>query len=77
MSPQEMLNLLKKNETNRMWILKQLSQLGIDIAILEDYNLNELYRECEEIIRSTYSIKYLGMNQNEMGIISRRIDPYK
>ena len=43
-SPQEMLNLLKKNETNRMWILKQLSQLGIDTALLEDYSLHELYK---------------------------------
>lgn len=76
-SPQEMLNMLKKNETNRMWILKQLSQLGINTSMLEEYSLNELHRECDQIIRSTYSIKYLGMNQNEMGIISRRIDPYK
>jgi hypothetical protein len=29
-----MLCLLKKNEHNRMWILKQLSQLGIDINLL-------------------------------------------
>lgn len=39
-SPQEMLNLLKKNETNRVWILKQLSQLGIDTQLLQEYSLN-------------------------------------
>lgn len=77
MSPHEMLSLLKKNEHNRMWILKQLSQLGIDINLLEDYSLSDLYRHCDQIIKSTYSIKYLGMNENEMGIISRRIDPFK
>jgi len=26
-------------------------------------------------MRNTYSIKYLGLNKNEMGIISRRINP--
>lgn len=26
-------------------------------------------------MRNTYSIKYLGLNRNEMGIISRRINP--
>jgi hypothetical protein len=72
-----MLCLLRKNEYNRTWILKQLSQLGIDINLLEKYSLHELYRHCGDIIRSTYSIKYLGMNDNEMGIISRRIDPFK
>lgn len=60
-----------------MWILKQLSQLGIDVNLLEDYSLSDLYRHCDQIIKSTYSIKYLGMNENEMGIISRRIDPFK
>jgi hypothetical protein len=29
----------------------------------------------EEIMKNTYSIKYLGLNKNEMGIISRRINP--
>lgn len=47
-----------------MWILKQLSQIGIDINLLEDYTLSDLYRHCDQIIRSTYSIKYLGMNDN-------------
>lgn len=28
-------------------------------------------------MRNTYSIKYLGLNKNEMGIVSRRIDPTK
>jgi hypothetical protein len=76
-SPAEMLCLLRKNEYNRMWILKQLSQLDINVDILEQYSLNELYKHCGELIRSTYSIKYLGINENEMGIISRRIDPFK
>lgn len=26
-------------------------------------------------MKNTYSIKYLGLNKNEMGIISRRINP--
>ena len=26
-------------------------------------------------MNNTYSIKYLGLNKNEMGIISRRINP--
>ncbi len=28
-------------------------------------------------MKNTYSIKYLGLNNNEMGIVSRRIDPTK
>jgi hypothetical protein len=28
-------------------------------------------------MKNTYSIKYLGLNKNEMGIVSRRIDPTK
>lgn len=60
-----------------MWILKQLSQLGINVSALVNEPLNELYLSCEKLIRSTYSIKYLGMNQNEMGVISRRVDPEK
>jgi len=27
-------------------------------------------------MRNTYSVKYLGLNKNEMGIISRRINPF-
>ena len=45
--------------------------------MLEEYSLPDLYNHCEEILKSTYSIKYLGMNDNEMGIISRRLDPFK
>lgn len=29
----------------------------------------------EEIMKNTYSIKYLGLSKNHMGIVSRRINP--
>lgn len=68
---------MRKNESNKQWILKQLEQLEIDTQLLEKYSLSELYTHCDQILRSTYSIKYLGMNNNEMGVISRRLDPFK
>ena len=33
-SPEEFIVLLKRNEKNRQWILKQLSQLNIDTRML-------------------------------------------
>lgn len=38
-------------------------------------SLKDLMIRVDEILRNTYSIKYLGLNKNEMGIISRRINP--
>lgn len=31
--------------------------------------------KADDIMRNSYSIKYLGLNKEEMGIVSRRINP--
>lgn len=66
---------LNKYQQQRGRLLKQLEQLGLDMTEYEQLPLKELVSKTEVLINNTYSIKYLGLNKNEMGIISRRINP--
>ena len=45
-------------------LLKQLEQLGLNVAEYEHLNLNDLTKKTEYIMNNTYSIKYLGLNKN-------------
>ena len=45
-------------------LLKQLEQLGLNVAEYAHLNLNELTQKTEYIMNNTYSIKYLGLNKN-------------
>lgn len=66
---------LAKYSQQRGRLLKQLEQLGLDMSEYEHMPLKELTSKTQVLISNTYSIKYLGLNKNEMGIISRRINP--
>ena len=74
-SHKPLLHAATKSQNSRERILKQLEQLGVELEEYEGLPLKELANRVEDIMRNTYSVKYLGLNRNEMGIISRRINP--
>ena len=49
--------------------------MDLDISEYANLTLNELVAKVDLIMRNTFSIKYLGLNKNEMGIVSKRINP--
>ncbi len=63
-TPQEYLSLFKKVLNSKSKLLKQLEQLNIDLSELHGLSLNELREKCEQIFRSTYSFKYIGIRDN-------------
>lgn len=53
-----------KNDSQRMRLLKQLEQLGLNLAEYEHLSLKDLMAKTEYIMNNTYSIKYLGLNKS-------------
>jgi hypothetical protein len=60
----QLISAYGKNEQQRVRLLKQLEQLGLDLREFEDLSLKELTAKSEAIMNNTYSIKYLGLNKN-------------
>ena len=52
---------------------ENLYQQYFENPLVGEKNLSELVSTTENIINSTYSIKYFGINNNQIGILSRRV----
>ena len=68
-------NHFKKVISSKSKLLKQLEQLNIDVSDLQSLSLNELRDKCEDIFRQSYSFKYIGIRDNQIGILSKRLMP--
>lgn len=62
---------------NKAKLLKQLQQLDIDIDPLRSSTLTEIQEKCDELLRSSYSYKYIGVKENQIGILSKRVKPFQ
>ena len=74
-TPQQYISLFKKTINSKSKILKQLEQLGIDISDLQGLSLSDLIEKCDSVFKSSYSFKYIGVKDSQIGILSKRLKP--
>lgn len=73
--PGQYLSIFKRATNRKVKLLKQLEQLGIDTQNLQNEDLKTIQAKFEKTLRTSYSFKYIGMRDNQIGILSKRVRP--
>jgi hypothetical protein len=74
-SPAQYFAIYKKISSNKTKLLKQLEQLDIDTTELRTADIKVVQEKCEQLLRNSYSFKYIGIKDNQIGILSKRVRP--
>lgn len=74
-SPTSYLKLFQKTNHQKAKLLKELEQLNIDTSNLRDSTIQQIQEQCEGVLKNSYSVKYIGVKENRIGILSRRVRP--
>lgn len=73
--PGQYFSIFKKLSNGRAKLLKQLEQLDCDTTQLRNLDIRFLQAKSAELLRNSYSFKYIGIKDNQIGILSKRVRP--